>query len=219
MSSIRNTRIILLLIFISGLSGTQSAQAALIERDWQVSGDGLITYDTGTGLEWLDLTETVGYSWNDMAQELSTGMLFAGFRHATRSEVDSLIDAAGLVWHGLSATANDQGLIANYHSLLGITQTDFNAYAPNGIQNEYAFGLFNEPAYEIISGESTHYYSFVLRNYVFDYTSVKTVGWLDYRSAGSLGHHLVREVPEPVTMMLFGIGFLSLAVTRRKNTG
>ncbi len=37
-----------------------NANAGLISIDWKTAGDNLITYDTNTGLNWLDLTETVG---------------------------------------------------------------------------------------------------------------------------------------------------------------
>ena len=36
--------------------------ATLIPRDYTSTGDNLITFDSDTGLEWLDLSETAGMS-------------------------------------------------------------------------------------------------------------------------------------------------------------
>ncbi len=36
------------------------AYAALVEQDLFTAGDGLLTLDTDTNLEWLDVTETLG---------------------------------------------------------------------------------------------------------------------------------------------------------------
>ena len=39
---------------------------ALVERDWLSVGDGLITYDTETGIEWLDVPVTISKSYNEV---------------------------------------------------------------------------------------------------------------------------------------------------------
>ena len=40
-----------------------SAWGEVTSRDLRVTGDGLVTHDSETGLDWLDLTETTGLSW------------------------------------------------------------------------------------------------------------------------------------------------------------
>ena len=47
-----------------------SANAALLTLDWQTSDDGLITLDTSTGLEWLDITVTNSTAFEDVLLEL-----------------------------------------------------------------------------------------------------------------------------------------------------
>ncbi len=69
------------------------SQAGLVSLDWKTAGDGLITSD-GT-LEWLDLTETAGRSYNDVSGKFGVGQEFEGFRYATVFEVRSLWTAAG----------------------------------------------------------------------------------------------------------------------------
>ena len=54
-------------LLVATLGFVQPASAALIEQDLFTSGDGLITLDTSTGLEWLDVTETLGQTYNAVA--------------------------------------------------------------------------------------------------------------------------------------------------------
>ena len=56
----------------------------------------LTTIDTVTGLEWLDITESVNLSYNDVAAELNTGGMFEGYRYANTAEIENLFDAFGL---------------------------------------------------------------------------------------------------------------------------
>ena len=41
-----------------------NANATIISTDWRITGDNLITQDTDSGLEWLDLTVTDGLSYS-----------------------------------------------------------------------------------------------------------------------------------------------------------
>ena len=75
----------LLALILSAVSSGVSA--ALISADWQTTGDNLITLDTVTGLQWLDLTETYGAQFSSVNTELEAGGQFAGFRYATDAEV------------------------------------------------------------------------------------------------------------------------------------
>ena len=81
------------LIFSLNIS---SAQAAFISQDSSFGAD-TITFDTDTGLEWLDLTESTGLSVNEVQAELGAGGLYEGFTFATRSEIETLFfDSAGI---------------------------------------------------------------------------------------------------------------------------
>ncbi len=64
------------------------------------------THDDATGLEWLDLTKTLGLSVN---QALATSHVTSnGFRHATSSEVNTLFLNAGfLTTNNVNNPAND----------------------------------------------------------------------------------------------------------------
>lgn len=50
------------------------------------------TMDTQTGLEWLDLTQTAGYSYYDVLGRTQMGEQYEGYRYATSGEVSELFD-------------------------------------------------------------------------------------------------------------------------------
>ena len=113
-------------LFTNIIFGFGISHAALIEKDWKNAGDGLITLDTSTGLDWLDLTVSQGqYSFDSIQSEFSPGGKFKGFRLADRSDIDSLLSSFGLTQHDLSDTAGDRAEVKNYLSLLGIMQSVF----------------------------------------------------------------------------------------------
>lgn len=76
-------------VMILVLSFAGAANAALIEMDRYNRDDGLITLDSITGLEWLDVTETLAMSYQDVWDD---GQLSAeGWTHANNSELASLL--------------------------------------------------------------------------------------------------------------------------------
>jgi len=56
---------------------------------------GHITRDTSTGLDWLDVTETVGISYETVITQFDEGGAFEGWRYATTAEFDQLINNFG----------------------------------------------------------------------------------------------------------------------------
>lgn len=82
-----------------------------METDWKSPGDGLLTVTPVEGLAWLDLTESVGRSWSEVAAECQGGGYYDGFRHATAEEVARLWMYAGV--GGLNPIGPD-----NYHPVL-----------------------------------------------------------------------------------------------------
>lgn len=95
-----NTLIIILSIC---LGITFQANAALIEADYQ-SGDNNAVFDTVTGLTWLDLTLTVGLSYED-AEAFDND-----YRYATNLEVEQLFspfDGANFLSIGIAPTVSE----------------------------------------------------------------------------------------------------------------
>ena len=76
------------LALVSMLALGSGSQAALLDK-------GLITVDTATGLQWLDLTESNGYTFAQMTAQLAPGGLFTGWRIATAAEVGNVLTEVG----------------------------------------------------------------------------------------------------------------------------
>jgi len=56
---------------------------------------GAETLDGQTGLEWLDMTASTGFGFQEIQSELLPGGQFEGFRLATRAEVRTFWENAG----------------------------------------------------------------------------------------------------------------------------
>jgi hypothetical protein len=81
---------------LMGVSVAAPARADLFSRDLLGVGDGLVTQDTRTGLEWLDYNVTNGLSYEQVMQgekDLTTKL---GFRYATLGEIEEFVKSADL---------------------------------------------------------------------------------------------------------------------------
>jgi hypothetical protein len=78
---------VLFIALVLGVSIVSPANAAIIDNDWY-------TTDTESGLDWLDVTETVGMSYNIVFAQLVTGGTYEGWRYATGDEVNTLVSNA-----------------------------------------------------------------------------------------------------------------------------
>lgn len=86
-----STRLLILCLSLS----CSVTSAVIIEADLNAPGDGLLTRDTIQGLDFLDLTPTIGLSFADVSAELGVGGNFEGFRYATRPELVNLVNNFG----------------------------------------------------------------------------------------------------------------------------
>jgi hypothetical protein len=73
-----------------GLGLASPADAALVEVDLDIPGDGLITRDTDSGLDWLDLKVTSGLSYDDVSGGAG-GWITDGWRYAVSGELCELL--------------------------------------------------------------------------------------------------------------------------------
>jgi hypothetical protein len=79
-------------IALIGLTLSVSAHAAIIDL-------GSITRDTSTGLDWLDVNQTLGQSYNQISAQLGIGGAYEGYRYATVQEFDQLLVNFGYTPH------------------------------------------------------------------------------------------------------------------------
>ncbi len=154
------------------------------------------TLDTDTGLEWLDLTETIGLTRNFVGTQLGAGGLFSGYQFADALDLESLAQAAG--FSGLRASDGDADLLI---ALLGATGT----CGPLPC----AIGLYDDPGASFGLGQAGP------RGFG-DFFVQEGFGLPDFRFPDK-GHFLIRAmaVPEPGTLTLVGIGLFGLGFARR----
>jgi hypothetical protein len=90
------------------------ANAALVSRDLFLGGDGLITYDSESGLEWLDNSALPSLTWTQLIDGVG-GWRDMGFRFADSTELNQLLLNVGItkiVWGGSSFSSGDPNLPA-----------------------------------------------------------------------------------------------------------
>ena len=194
--------------FLSGLIliiGSQFSNAALVDMDWNTSGDAALMLDTSSGLHWLDLSVTANQSYDFVNTQFQQGGAYEGFRYATQTEVLALWAEAGISNTGFNWIENAEWQqIKNLADRLG-TSTLFYS---EGIAT-HALGLV-EGGLPLSSNQrwvmelTYHPDGLQVRtsseNYILD-TNFASVHYSSY---------LVQAVPLPPSILLFASGFLGL---------
>ena len=169
--------------------------AALIDN-------GTSMIDTGTGLQWLDLTETLGISWNQA--EALPFVTVDGYVHATEDQVETLFLNAGfLTTNNANNTANDPAA-ADLLAFLGCTQFCGTVNATGRGFADWDGSQTVRPNYHTsgLGAGAATVSLFSLNKDLLDATA---------------GHFLVKAVPVPAAVWLFGSGLLGLiGIARRK---
>jgi hypothetical protein len=80
---------------ISAVLLCAASHAAVISMDLNQPGDGLLTYDTINHRQWLDLSQTEGWSQAETKQALLPGGIYQGFHVATVDDVTAFVSSAG----------------------------------------------------------------------------------------------------------------------------
>jgi len=183
----------------------QSAHAILVGVDLFAVGDELITLDTDTGLEWLDLTETVGLSYNDIVIGGAGGYTGMGFVFADETQVATLWANAGVVdTTGNSTVLNRPGV----DLLLAMMGCTFNCAGNQGHQAQSEF----DPVQANLASP------FVQQTGGGEAEAHIAPGFMTSRSFSDpvVGNYLVRPVPEPGTALLMLGGLVGLTWVGRR---
>ena len=117
------------------------AEAVLVARDLTLNPDnspnpayrwinesrGVLTYDTDTRLEWVDLTETDGYgrTWSSAPDDGQHNPFLAGWRYATHAEICGLLEPRTGPVRGCGGGTFDFGSyegVAEIQDFLGVTR-------------------------------------------------------------------------------------------------
>jgi hypothetical protein len=196
---------------------TFKANAATISVDWKVTGDNLITSDTATGLNWLDLTETSGKSRDDVVTQLGTGGVYDGWRYATSSEVVTLWGNIGVDLNGADLSWPDDPFedpfVLDAVNLLGNTtcQADCAGFPYGTLGLTGSQHPTDSALYDFIGA------GYVELTFTTEYLGPGE-GYMGTTDAGlQFGHYLVQTVPIPSAVWLFGSGLIGLiGLARRK---
>jgi len=180
------------------------ASATLVSVDRLVPGDGEITRDTDTGLDWLDLTLTTNVSFADIQADVG-GWISDGWRHATRSEACQLFANAGNSFFDTTCPLQDYPSLfvseaASLVALLGDT----------GGEGPLTEGYLEKPDPTKASTDLARVG--VARDGGPTIWEVLTVA--PASAEPSTGNFLVRAVPEPSTGSLLAAGLALLGARR-----
>ncbi len=193
-----------------------NTNAAIISADWQTAGDNLITVDTGTGLRWLDLTETNATPFSTISSQLEQGGLFEGFRYATVAEVINLWSKFGVDLSTGSDTSIDGPLdpgIETASLFLGNNGPEVVLSGSGGNVLPYLILGLAAPIDNVwtsVPRLGAAYRSDPIRNfYEIDGEIFIEQPMLDFSDA-AYGSYLVTTVPAPPAVWLFLSGFIGL---------
>lgn len=201
-----------LLITTLLLFSIQSANASLIKN-----GD--IITDTNTGLDWYTMTGTSGYSYNQMlANFADINSQFYGYSYATRDDLETLFGNAGYTgdYYTHTSASNDVAAITTLYTLFEQTGTN----ASDRSDGLYDDGDGGNVGHAFLIADDYYTASSLIR-LLPNYQLPDDVNW-PAATENDMGSWIYKSgnqspVPEPATMLLFGIGLLGLAGVNRKS--
>lgn len=162
-------------------------------------GNGTITRDTETGLDWLDWTVTTKISFNSMVPKLLAGGTFAGWRYATEAEVATLyFSSAGI--NEIDPIEDRAADILALQAFLG--QTD-----SGGTLGGTGFAFrYSSAMYDISGGLGLIKTGLAIRTEDGPYSLASAIpsdgSSVDWFASDHIGHILVQTIPEPGTILL-----------------
>lgn len=218
----------ILCVLTIGLILAANTHAAIVDQ-------GNYLTDTTSGLDWLDVTESINMSHNQVTTELSDGGKFFGWRYASGTEFLKLAsDASGQfmtspsIYYGLPINITLDSLVAMLGSTLDayylhFYSKTFNEYIDDpSLSQHYTIGLLSD---EVPNLTGTAYFAGYLNDfnrngYSLDGVQAYSVGFGPENKGYNFGSYLVRTnntVPEPEMLTLIAFCLGGVFAFRRKS--
>jgi hypothetical protein len=211
---------------------SMSANAELVQTDWKVAGDSLATLDDESGLEWLDVSETLNRSYNSVAESLDGE--YAGWRLPTQNEVVELFAHAfpgyGNNITGYYSSGTRYNELHKFEALFGYAATGnqrriHSLYEKNGqlvYAGTYSYNYGNNIKLQgtdesvnrdwHLTGTSAAFNTFLVSDGGTTISSINDPS-LNINNANAP----INNVPLPATAALLGLGLLGFSARRKKN--
>lgn len=200
-----------ILVCMFGIQTTANATLLSIDSGF---GTNTLTNDSTSGLDWLDLSITDGFSYSTIESQMGSGLTYDGYRFATYQEVFELWENAGFD-HYLTGTGTQPN--GSFNTFVNYFGNTFNV--------DPCLSCFGMIGYTAVENGIYHQYgAFTTSNFGFAPSVDNTYNLGDTPDPLSMsrtGSWLVKAsaspVPEPATILLFGTAIFGLfGVAKRK---
>lgn len=195
---------------------------ASLSHAFTVQEYGNINLDASTGLEWLDLTETAGQSYDEVVAKLAVGGSLEGWRYATAEELERLLISFDI------DRAADMAVNASAAQTFVAVMGDLSLHASYQPDHPFALGFLEPVSRDFYAGDQLLWSEVDYQLGIVWASGAVEVPWYydNYVRTpleGAAGSFLVRTaqtsvtpVPLPASLPMLTVGLALIIFSRRR---